>query len=187
MAAFLDKYRFALLLGVFLAVGAGYFFLWGGEEEGLPGETAPEAIPQVEEPAVFTVGADSHLIYQVTYSLCGHREVLRERTPEDELGLTLDDLRTIYRDWNVELKGSDVVLTSAIEGLCDNCREKIFVGIHEGRVAVYYGEPGGKAWLKEVTEIPVDNLPPRERADLEAGIPVKDEGELPHILEGLMN
>lgn len=187
MGAFRERYRFALLLGVFLAVAAGYYFLWDGKKGGLPEERPPEVVPQLEEPAVFTVGADSHLIYQVTYSQCGHREVLRERTPEDEIGLTLDDLRTIYRDWSIELDGSDILLNSAIDGLCEYCREKIFVGIHEGRVAVYYGEPGGEAWLKEVTEIPVENLPPREQEDLRAGIPVEDEEELPHILEGLMN
>lgn len=186
MGAFWERHRLSLLLGLFLVVTATYF-IWGGRERVLPEKTRPESISAAEEPAIFTVKPDSHLIYQVTYSQCGHGEVLRQRTPSDEIGLTLEDLRAIYPDWNIEDVAMDVILTSEVEGLCEDCRSRIFVGIHEGRVAVFFGEPEGESWLKEVTELPVTNLPPREQADLERGIPVQDERELWHILEGLMN
>ncbi|NLP19012.1 MAG: hypothetical protein GX376_07975 [Firmicutes bacterium] len=186
MGAFWERHRLPLLLGLFLMVVAAYF-IWGGRERVLPEEAQPEPISAVEEPAVFTVRPDSHLIYQVTYSQCGHGEVLRRRTPSDEIGLTLEELQAIYLDWNIEDVGLDVILTSEVEGLCEDCRSNIFVGIHEGRVAVFFGQPGGESWLKEVTELPIANLPPREQADLERGIPVENEKELLHILEGLMN
>jgi len=186
VGAFWQRHRLPLLLGMFLVVATVYF-IWGGGEGMPPREREPESFSAVEEPAVFTVRPDSHLIYQVTYSQCGHMEVLRRRTPSDEIGLTLNDLEAIYQDWNIEDKGMDVILTSEVEGLCEECRSNIYVGIHEGRVAVFFGQPQGESWLKEVTELPIANLPPREQADLAKGIPVKDEEELLHILEGLMN
>ncbi|MGI6574612.1 MAG: BofC C-terminal domain-containing protein [bacterium] len=188
MRVFWERYHFSLLLGLFIIVTAGYIFL-GGDESGLK-EDLPEEIvaPQnSEEPTVFTVGSESRLIYQVTYNQCNHVEVLRERLPSEEIGLTIADLQAIYREWVIEQDGIDVLLTAVVDGLCEHCRSSLFVGIYEDKVAIYYGEPGGDSWLKEVTNISLDSLPPREQADLRQGVKVTNEEELPLILEGLMN
>ncbi|MBO8142067.1 MAG: BofC C-terminal domain-containing protein [Firmicutes bacterium] len=61
-----------------------------------------------------------------------------------------------------------------------------FVGLHEGRVAVFEGEPGGCHRLVEETSIERSNLHAFQVTDLERGIAFEDEAELFQILEGLM-
>ena len=189
MRTFIKCNKIPLLVSLFIIILVSYLY-WGGKETGLPPDPiahGDEPDPEIEKPAAFTVGTTTNLIYQIVHRQCGHQEVLRRRSPSDEIGLTIEDLQAIYRDWTVEQTDSDVLLTADMEGLCPSCLEEVFVGIHEGKVAVFNGEPGGAHWIREVTEIPVEVLPPGEQADLEAGISVTSEEELLQILEGLMN
>ncbi|HEY8496608.1 MAG TPA: BofC C-terminal domain-containing protein [Limnochordales bacterium] len=61
-----------------------------------------------------------------------------------------------------------------------------FVGLHEGKVAVFAGTPDGCHKLVEKKPIGAEELPSFQVRELEAGIPFDDGTELFHILEGLM-
>ncbi|OUM94731.1 MAG: hypothetical protein BAA04_08555 [Firmicutes bacterium ZCTH02-B6] len=61
-----------------------------------------------------------------------------------------------------------------------------FVGLHEGKVAVFAGTPGGCQRLVEEKPIAAEDLPSFQVRELEAGIPFADAAELFQILEGLM-
>ncbi len=60
-----------------------------------------------------------------------------------------------------------------------------YVGLHEGKVAVFAGEPGGCQRLVEATSIDAAQLPSFQLRELEAGVPYADSSELFQILEGL--
>lgn len=60
-----------------------------------------------------------------------------------------------------------------------------FVGVHDGRVAVFEGVPGGCRRLVETHPISVQELPAFQAAELERGIEFSGHDELFQILEGL--
>ncbi|REJ37232.1 MAG: hypothetical protein DIU82_01375 [Bacillota bacterium] len=60
-----------------------------------------------------------------------------------------------------------------------------FVGLHEGKVAVFAGRPDGCHQLLEEKPIAAKELPSFQVRELEAGIPFADGTELFQILEGL--
>ncbi len=60
-----------------------------------------------------------------------------------------------------------------------------FVGLHDDRVAIFEGTPGGCHRLVETRSISARELPPFQVSDLKRGIAFSGEDELFQILEGL--
>lgn len=107
--------------------------------------------------------------------------IARLPLPRELVGLSPADLMAARPQWRVESLDSQqlVVALPCQEG------EEGFLGVSGGFVAVYDGAPDGCSRLREVTDIPLQDLPSFQVNDLRRGIPFRDETELQLILEGL--
>jgi hypothetical protein len=63
----------------------------------------------------------------------------------------------------------------------------MFIGIKDGYVAVFYGKPGPKAIVKEVTTIAVNKIMPQDVEELRRGMVVQSREELLRTLEGMQS
>ncbi|NLK09236.1 MAG: hypothetical protein GX316_11160 [Firmicutes bacterium] len=99
-------------------------------------------------------------------------------------GLTLDEVRNIHPDWRVlsfapeklTVKVPDITIESLYGHLS-------FLGIYDGKVAVFQGKPGIYEQVVHTTQIPVTSLPDFEVDNLKEGIPYSGEEELSVLLE----
>ena len=72
-----------------------------------------------------------------------------------------------------------------LDDYCPTCRSKQFLGIRKQQVMVLRGTPGQPGPVKEKITIQAHLLPAAELADLQKGIPFRDEKEKLQIIEGL--
>ncbi len=106
--------------------------------------------------------------------------------PEELVGRTLGEIRTIHPEWRV-VGFSPECLTVRIpethmEALYGHLS---FLGIHDGKVSVFRGKPEVYQRLVRVTGIPASGLPDFEVRNLERGIPYDGDEELSLLLESL--
>jgi hypothetical protein len=132
------------------------------------------------------VTPETEIIQKIKYTKCGDEEVLQEKANQKLIGLTMRQVQQIYGGWTIDtFDTKEIVLTLISDGYCTSHSEHMFLGVHNGHVAVFHGEPGSKALLKEETNILLQDIQPQDRNDLEKGIEVKDRSELLQALEGL--
>lgn len=132
------------------------------------------------------VTSQTHITQKILYNKCGDEEVIREQVNDKLIGMTTQQLRQVYQGWELELFDiNEIVLSLQVDGFCRNHSDNMFVGIHNGYVSVFYGQPGAKALLKEETNIPLNTVQAQDQAELVKGIVVKDRSELLQTLEGL--
>jgi len=72
-----------------------------------------------------------------------------------------------------------------VDSYCREHANNMFIGIKDGYVAVFYGKPGPKAILKEVTKISVNNIMPQDVEELRRGLVVQSREEMLRTLEGM--
>lgn len=83
-----------------------------------------------------------------------------------------------------EANGSTANAPTMEKPTCDDFSGR-FIGVHDGHVAVFEGEPGGCHRLVETHSISIRELPTFQVLDLERGIAFSGDEELFQILEGL--
>jgi len=180
----------AILLATFLTL-AGYWLAVRGQfplRPGGPGLTPPVA----EEPSSasrVTLTPETDIIFRTYYEECGDEEARTVKAGKEHAGLDNQGLLLRYPGWEITYFGRDrVELLKREAGLCPEMARWRFIGIKEGRVAVFYGLPRPDAPVVEVTEIEARWLPEADRRRLQAGIPVEASKpeEIWRILEGLM-
>lgn len=180
----------SILLATFLTL-AGYWLAIRGEFPLRPGGPALNP-PVVEEPSnAFRVALtpETSIIFRTHYEQCGDEETRTIKAGEEHAGLDHQGLLDRYPGWEITYFGHDrVELLKREPGLCPEMARWRFIGIKEGRVAVFYGLPRPDAPVVEVTEIEARWLPEADRRRLEEGIPVEASKpeEIWRILEGLM-
>ncbi|MGI6129993.1 MAG: BofC C-terminal domain-containing protein [bacterium] len=127
------------------------------------------------------------LIEDRRYELCGHTIEQSHELEADVRLLSPKELARLYNANTYQVSQEKLQIFSDQTGLCPECKNNIVVGLYEGEVAIFYGTPGGPQQLKERTQIQAERLPPQVVVDLKSGIPISDQEELLHVLEGLMN
>jgi len=132
-----------------------------------------------------TLRADAVVLYTVYYTGCGH-EYTEEKAIEDRfVGLSKEELEEQIKDWAVVyFTPQQINLRRNIEGLCD---EHYYIGIYQGYVALFKGEPGLESTPVEMTDIIVDVLREDDRNLLEQGMIIESKEEFMKIREGLTN
>lgn len=100
--------------------------------------------------------------------------------------MTRDEVAGLYHEWQIDVFTQKlVVLQLSVNGVCKEHRNTRFVGIRDGKVAIYYGTPTDKPIVKEITAIEATKLPLQVQQELEKGIVYQTEEERLRIMEGL--
>jgi len=134
------------------------------------------------------VTADTDLVHKVIYLQCGDEEVFRTKPASNLIGLNLSQVQGVYVGWTIDKFDSQVVeLSRKVDSYCPEHANNLFIGIKDGMVAVFYGKPGSKAIVKEVTNIPVTRLSSEDAVEIGQGLPVRSQAELLRTLEGMQS
>lgn len=178
-----------LLVSVlFVAAGAVGFFSYRYFSETPPLVDYRKQLQseQVQHDAKIKITADTMIHQKMIYQKCGDEENLRARPSEKYIGMTLSDLQSAYPGWTIDyFDAAEVRMSLLIDDLCREHANGMYIGIKDGYVTVFYGNPDSKPIVKEVTNIPVKQLVPGDIAELEKGIVVHTKEELLRTLEGM--
>jgi hypothetical protein len=152
--------------------------------ESLPG--IPQQSEMVGQDAKIKVNAGTDIVQKILYLKCGDEEVFRTKPAERLMGLSYDQVQKVYAGWLLEkFDTNEVVMSLRVNSLCREHTNNMFVGVHNGFIAVYYGKPGSKSVLKEVTSIPTTQLTEQDLAELQRGLVVHSKEELLKTIEGM--
>lgn len=100
--------------------------------------------------------------------------------PAELVGAVLSNAAAIRPDWHiVELQPEKIVADVT-------CSSGGYLGVYNGYVAFYKGEPGPCSILETVTDIEVASVHPAARAKLPNGIAYADDNQRQELLDGLI-
>jgi hypothetical protein len=187
---FLLQKKGILVVGLICAVALSYRLFAGGylgQPQTVPEKSvAPQDREVVQQDLQIKVTPQTEIVQKIKYTKCGDEEITREPASAKLVGMTAQQLCQVYQGWSVEtFDRQEVVLVLQVDGYCKIHNDNMFVGIHNGYVAVFYGQPGPQALLKEETNIPLESVQTQDQEELTKGIIVKDRSELLQTLEGL--
>jgi hypothetical protein len=152
--------------------------------ENLPG--IPQESEMVRQDAKIKVNGQTDIVQTILYLKCGDEEVFRTKPAERLIGLSYDQVQKVYAGWLIEkFDTSEITMSLQVNSLCREHANNMYVGIHNGFIAVYYGKPGSKSVLKEVTTIPITQLTEQDLAELQRGLLVHSKEELLKTIEGM--
>jgi hypothetical protein len=164
----------------YLAVGDKF---WAGLNlsEPVPNDTAIKTEPQTSDEHMERV----YVLTQVKYKGCTHVQDLdRELIVVEDFNAP-DDFLMLYPEFEVySASDTEVVLIRYEDGLCPDKSRHVYIGIHDGKIALYLGPPEAGN-LTDETEIYIRNLPRTEIEALTRGIQTGSRQEVLEILEGL--
>ncbi|WP_317854111.1 BofC C-terminal domain-containing protein [Chakrabartyella piscis] len=174
------------ILSFFLSTCIGYFYGRGTQdmvaEE--PMEITLEESMEVNQ-KTNTIATDGQLIYQYYYTKDHTLKEQQEVTPDFLVGLTREQLESIYPNWQLILFSPDkVILRCKIEKKSD---EVYLLAIYDGCVTLFYENEDMKLEMKEKTSIPIAVLPEREQKQLQEGIYVYGEENLIKLLSDFVS
>jgi len=110
----------------------------------------------------------------------------RQRVPDELAGLSQREFVEKRPGWCIEeFSPRRIVVTTVVDGACEQHATSWYLGLSRGRVAVFKGYPGHCGELDRLTEIRVEDLPGEVVVRLRAGLAVCSEEELLQLLEGL--
>lgn len=140
----------------------------------------------VKQDGKIKITANTNIMQKIIYTKCNDEERFRTTPPDNLVGLNFNQVQKVYSGWSIEkFDTKEVEMTLKVDSLCREHANNMFIGIKDGHVAVFYGVPGTKAILKEVTNIPVNGLMPQDVQELNQGLVVQSKEELLRTLEGM--
>lgn len=174
-----------LICGLILLLsGIGYYSLLADPNVKLP--LPHQGSEVVKKDSKIKISADTDLVQKISYSKCKDQEVFRTKPPDNLVGLTFNQVQQIYSGWSIEkFDTKEVEMTLTVDSLCREHSNNMFIGIKNDYVTVFYGVPGPKAIVKEVTNIPVSSLMPQDVQELHQGLIVQSKEEVLRTLEGM--
>ncbi|SFL82140.1 BofC C-terminal domain-containing protein [Pelosinus propionicus] len=178
------------LLGVALLLVMGisaYYVLYrpfyGGENPIILQETEV-----AKQDSKIKITNNTEIVQKILYLKCNEEEVLKTKPTENLIGLTIYQMQKIYEGWDFEkFDTNEAVMTLKVDGYCREHANNIFIGIKDNHVAVFYGRPGYKPIVKEITAIQVNKLMPQDIEELQKGMVVQSKEELLRTLEGMQS
>jgi hypothetical protein len=143
---------------------------------------------KVQHDARLKITAETMLHQKMIYKKCGDQESLRARPSENYIGMTLSQIQAAYPGWTIDyFDANEVRMTLEIDNFCREHANGMYIGTKDGYVTVFYGKPGIKPIVKEVTKIATKQLVAEDVAELEKGIVVNTKEELLRTLEGMQS
>lgn len=115
---------------------------------------------------------DSTIIDQEIIYLCGDRMVTRIPTTKDLVGIDYEGLLKNFSPedgWTIDDSTSNMLTLSRVENdICPLHQNYFHLGIHQGKLAVYFGPLGYDEKLLKVENVSVENLPQELQEALES-------------------
>ncbi|SDE60425.1 BofC C-terminal domain-containing protein [Sporomusa acidovorans] len=169
---------------ILLLLGITYYSLLVNPELKLPFLQQNSEV--VKQDGKIKISPETDLVQKISYTKCNDQEIFRAKPPDNLVGLNYYQLQKVYSGWNIEkFDTKEVEMSLTVDSLCREHANNMFIGIKDGYVAVFYGIPGPKALVKEVTKIPVNHLAPQDLQELHQGLVVQSKEELLRTLEGM--
>lgn len=138
----------------------------------------------------FVVGPDTPIIKEEAYTRCRHILTSGFENRAKLVGLSLKELRELmppeegYLIWCAE--DGSLVIHQRIEGWCPVDKDKVHLGVFEGKVAMFRGPSGIDDEVIRITEVKVDDLPENMRKAVVSGVlEYKGEEEAAYVLDNL--
>lgn len=132
--------------------------------------------------------AQTDFVQKIVYLKCNDEEILRTKPTEKLVGLTIYQLQKVYQGWVIDKFDRDEVsMTLKVDSYCREHANNMFIGIHDGKVTVFYGKPGPRSIIKEITNITVSGLMAQDVEELQHGIVIQSTEELLRTLEGMQS
>ncbi|NLV91911.1 MAG: hypothetical protein GX030_05905 [Firmicutes bacterium] len=142
----------------------------------------PEFVPSPTEDIRLKAGASLVRLFD---GIDGEVHTLpAEPIPEVLAGKASGDIAAEYPEWTVLELSPDRLLVKVNLSEAASAAGTRYLGIYEGKVAIYSGTPGISGRLEHLTDIEVEWLPEYEQANLRLGQEFA-EHEIDMILEGL--
>ena len=171
-----------------LIVGMSAYYLSNLSFLGKNKSLLPQETEVVKQESKIKITADTDLVQKIIYLKCDDEEVLRIKPTEKLVGLTVYQLQNVYQGWVFDKFNRDEVqMTLKIDGFCREHANNMFIGIQDGRVAVFYGKPNSKRIVKEITNIQVNKLMEQDVEELQQGLVVNSTEDLLRTLEGMQS
>jgi hypothetical protein len=177
---------FACVFVCFMGLRFGYDYIIEKRGDDVPeiganiGEIArPPAPTEAERAARLKAGAK--IIYEYISQLDGSIEKSEETAPYFLIGKTLEDIKTLYKDWQTLTFTEDLIVLRKAANLPG--AQKYILGVLDGQITVFYKNPVNGSNIKEITSAPVAALPREEQQKLLDGVEIETEDELMRMLE----
>ncbi|MCL4517496.1 MAG: BofC C-terminal domain-containing protein [Firmicutes bacterium] len=161
------------------------------KQAALPGRGTAMALPQAIKEGLPTndlarTAVSTRIVTRIQHTFCGNEEIIEAVAGRQMANLNRAEFARLYPGATVEeFNPRRVTVRIRRDDFCDKHASARYLGIERGYVAIFQGLPGMKRVLVETTQIEARFLPDREVADLEKGIPVKNEQEMLDVLQGL--
>jgi hypothetical protein len=134
------------------------------------------------------ITAATDLVQKIIYLRCNDEEVFRTKPADSLIGLNIYQVQKVYNGWTIDKFDTQTVeMSLKVDSYCREHANNMFIGMKDGFVAVYYGKPGPKAIVKEVTGIPVGRLSGEDAEELRRGLIVQSREDLLRTLEGMQS
>jgi hypothetical protein len=174
----------ASVLGVMLLGVAAYFAGYLSWSDGL----RPPPAEVARQDTKIKIAVDTELIQKIIYQKCADEEVFRTKPADNLVGLNLGQVQKVYAGWTIDkFTPREVEMSLAVNSYCREHANNMFIGLKDGFVAVFYGKPGPRAIIREVTRIPVADLSPEDQEELKHGLVVQSREEVLRTLEGMQS
>lgn len=181
------KLNIIWLAGGLLAVAVTGFYLYTHPGILSKSDMMQEAEVSKSENKI-KINTETSLIQHIIYTKCNDEEVLQTKAPDTMTGFTLTQVQKVYPGWLInKFDTAEVDMTLKVDSYCREHANNMFLGIKDGHVAVFYGKPGPKAIVKEVTAIPINHLMEQDLAELRQGLVVGSKEEMLRTIEGLQS
>lgn len=170
-----------LLLVIAVCMGVWHFLI--------PDGSNPFGLQQTEvtkQDGKIKITPETDILQRILYTKCNDEEQFRTKPADSLINLNYQQFRNVYSGWSIEtFDAQEVEMMLKVDSLCGEHTNHQFIGLKDGYVAVFYGKPGKKPLLKEVTKIPVAKLLPEDASELNKGMMVHSREELLRFIEGL--
>ncbi|QDR80866.1 BofC C-terminal domain-containing protein [Sporomusa termitida] len=169
---------------ILLLSGIGYYVFQVNDGGSLL--VPPPESEVVKQDGKIKISAATDIIQKITYTKCNDQEIFKTKPPDNLVGLNFNQVQRIYNGWSIEkFDTKEIEMSLKVDSLCREHANNMFIGIKDDKVTVFYGVPGPKAIVKEMTKIPVTALMPQDVQELRQGLVVQSKEELLKTLEGM--
>lgn len=179
-------FRKPLLMGglILLLSGIAYYSFQSTYSGKLPSQQLDSEV--VKQDGKIQISTETDLVQKIIYTKCKDEEIFRTKPPDNLIGFNYNQLQKLYSGWTIEkFDTKEIEMTLKVDSLCREHANNMFIGIKDGYVTVFYGTPGPKAIVKEVTKIPINKLMPQDVQELRQGLVVQSKEEVLRTLEGM--